>query len=355
MSELQRAQPPPDCGDSLPENPIESAATKGQAELHHSYNFWRALFLASLCCVCCPKVIKLDTDVYFNQLLLGTFQWMIDEDVQEDDGSSGTGTGSGSGSSSGTGSGGTGGTRPTSLGGTTYAPGSGTRIIQRGGDKEPDPDPERQGDKSHRGTSTVSTRPNGRQFLCPFFFQGRLGIACDCKFNRIGDVRQHLYRKHRQPIHCPICGHTFLTEQDSAAHITQDSCTEVAFNLAGVTRDQWGAICECAQAAPHTINGRDVERWFAIWEILFPGEPRPPSPFVDVSIFMMRFRDDLQRFFGQGRGWDVILEQIPLETPHIHPGYRQGLHNVFNVLAERLIAFVEEEEERPEEVNRAPP
>ncbi|KAK8073184.1 hypothetical protein PG994_004083 [Apiospora phragmitis] len=351
MSQLQRANTPQSSGDSLGKDPVEDpieAATDDQTaqpELHHSYNFGRALVLASLCCVCCPKAIKSDTHVYLNQLLLDTFQWMIHE-AQEDEGGSGPSSSNGSGTASG-------GTCPTSLGGTTAA-NSAARNFQRGSDKDLDPDPERRGDKSHRGTSTASARPACRQFLCPFFFQGRLGVACDGKFNRIGDVRQHVYRRHRQPIHCPVCGRTFTSEPDSTAHINQQSCIEVVCHIPGVTRDQWADICDRAHAAPHTVNGGDVERWFAIWDILFPGEPRPPTPYVDVSIFMMRFRDDLRRFLGQGRGWDVILEQLPLEMPGVHPAYRQSLHNVFDAMADRLIAFVAEEE-RPEDDNRAPP
>lgn len=345
MSELQRAAAPPNRGDSLPETPIEPAAIQDQAELHHSYNLWRALIFASLCCICCPKGIKSDTGIYLHPISFHIFQWMVHGEAQEDDGSSGTGTGSGTGS---------GGTGPQSLGGTTYATTAGTHNLQRGGDKDPDPDPERRGDKSHRGTSTASTRPNLGQFLCPFFFHGRLGVNCDCKFNRIGDVRQHIWRRHRQPMHCPVCGETFVAERDATAHINQQSCTEVAFDLAGVTRDQWGDICERAQAAPHTVNGGDVERWFAIWDILFPGEPRPPSPYVDISIFLMRFRDELQRFFDERRGWDVIFEEIPAGTPYVLPGYRQGLHNVLGRLAGRLIVFVADEE-RPDDDNRPPP
>ncbi|KAK6857284.1 hypothetical protein PG995_007471 [Apiospora arundinis] len=239
------------------------------------------------------------------------------------------------------------------LGGTTATNPSGgaqqPNLPKGNGDER---DPERGGKKSQRNkASAVSGRQPSRQFACPYLFGGSLRHHCCRGFNRIGDVRQHLFRCHRQPAHyCPTCGRVFDDEQSSGAHIRQQNCSPAAFNFPGMTSDQWIDISTRAQAPPHTVPGGDAARWYIIWDILFPGAQRPPTPYINGSIFTVRLRDFAQRFLDNDGAWGLVYDLIPWWLPNVHPDYRQELHDAFEALIGRLVASAEAED-RPDNVD----
>jgi hypothetical protein len=51
----------------------------------------------------------------------------------------------------------------------------------------------------------------------------------------------------------------------------------------------------------------EPERWFAVWHILFPDHPRPPSPYyIDVGSSDLR----LFREYARGRGRTLLLQEL---------------------------------------------
>jgi len=68
-----------------------------------------------------------------------------------------------------------------------------------------------------------------------------------------------------------------------------------------ITRTQQGEL--------HKKSKADTERdkWFDIWDILFPGVPRPPSPFIDESV-----SEDFRRLreYAGRRGRILLLQQL---------------------------------------------
>ncbi|KAK7972178.1 hypothetical protein PG988_006312 [Apiospora saccharicola] len=307
----------------------------------NSFNFLRNFLLAYWCYLWCPKTIKSGPETDLARKFLDDFPCVFEVDGACEDGtSSRTGTGS---------------TNQTTLNGTTATNTSwgAPRKYQKGNGKD-NQDPDGRGNKSLRdGTSIVSASQGDKQLVCPWFFQGRWGEVCNQKCRRIGDVRQHIFRRHRQPLHCPSCGLTFDSEAASGAHIAQQACARADFYHAGVTRDQWADICARAQAPPHTVNGGDEERWFQIWDIVFPGQPRPRSPYIEGTILTMQFGNIAHRFLDEGGAWDLIYELFPRGTPNVHPEYRQQLHQLAEDLIGRLIARAGEED-RSHDFNRAP-
>ncbi|KAK7974533.1 hypothetical protein PG989_016381 [Apiospora arundinis] len=251
-------------------------------------------------------------------------------------------------------------TGPTSYGGTTFATGSSwgfPQNSQRGNGK--DKEPKRGGDDSNRDGSFISSsQKTGPLWACPYFiFALIFGELCPdaCHgFSRIGDVRQHIDRRHRQPPHCPSCGRTYAARQkrELEAHINQRRCTPVPFELPGVTDDQWDEIRARGRAAPHTVNGGDSERWFQIWDVLFPGVERPPSPFMNGSILTMRSRDFTQRFMQEGRGWSVINQFYPMAPEN--PRFVQGLHDLIKDALESYVTFVGERDDGSNGHNHQP-
>ncbi|OTA61252.1 hypothetical protein K449DRAFT_423205 [Hypoxylon sp. EC38] len=124
---------------------------------------------------------------------------------------------------------------------------------------------------------------SGPHWACPFYLHnGQENWRClDFKLKRIVDVRQHIYRKHVLPIHCPICGVEFANEYLRVEHINASYCQQRQFNLSGATADQLVAM---SRAARDGTASTDEERWFEIWHILFPGIPEPESPRVPSGL-----------------------------------------------------------------------
>lgn len=87
-------------------------------------------------------------------------------------------------------------------------------------------------------------------------------------------VKQHLDRYHLPPIHCPTCGEVFKKRSERDEHIRDLGCERRDFSHPGMTLQQQEALKRTAR------NVTQEQRWYAIWDILFPGEPRPASPYV---------------------------------------------------------------------------
>ncbi|KAI0471198.1 hypothetical protein F4859DRAFT_110270 [Xylaria cf. heliscus] len=147
----------------------------------------------------------------------------------------------------------------------------------REGDNQP---PESQ-NKPQSGLSNAR-----RPFGCPFYFHNKEEhqFCLNYELKRIGDVRQHIYRFHVQPSHCPRCGIVFqddITYEQRDTHERQRICEATShFRLySGATSEQ---LLSMRNAAAHRGSSTEEERWYAIWEIMFPRIPRPPSPYVDI-------------------------------------------------------------------------
>ncbi|KAK7917299.1 hypothetical protein PG985_010907 [Apiospora marii] len=72
-------------------------------------------------------------------------------------------------------------------------------------------------------------------------------------------------------------------------------CTPTAFHHKGFNTDQWGELCARSAAAPHSVQGGDRERWYQIWDILFPGTDRPSSIYTK-SAFRVQLDTALQKY-----------------------------------------------------------
>ncbi|KAI8952596.1 hypothetical protein F4801DRAFT_214188 [Xylaria longipes] len=86
-------------------------------------------------------------------------------------------------------------------------------------------------------------------FGCPFYFHDPEEHQ-DClnhELKRIADVRQHIWRFHVQPSHCPLCGIVFHTDINYAqrdAHLLQQICevTSDVTRCPGATSDQLASM-----------------------------------------------------------------------------------------------------------------
>ncbi|KAK0620545.1 hypothetical protein B0T14DRAFT_233851 [Immersiella caudata] len=160
--------------------------------------------------------------------------------------------------------------------------------------------------KKPRRSHTV-TLPARKVLACPFWkldparYRQCLKLECFWEVNR---VKQHLTRKHVEPkIYCDMCKLTFRDEPTKITHLRQDraTCVYKPWTERLITRSQQGEL--------HKKSKADTERdkWFDVWDILFPGVPRPPSPFIDESV-----SEDFRHFreYAGRRGRTILLERL---------------------------------------------
>jgi hypothetical protein len=87
-------------------------------------------------------------------------------------------------------------------------------------------------------------------------------------------------------------------------HVRHPGCTtsDPASRLEGVTRQQSRDLSHKALA-----RSSESECWFAIWDILFDGQPRPASPYMDMEISaeLYTYREVLAN-----RGPAVLREEL---------------------------------------------
>lgn len=162
-----------------------------------------------------------------------------------------------------------------------------------------------------------SRKPTRRTFACPFYLHDRIRHS-DClniSLRRLSDVRQHLLeRAHNQVVHCPVCGITFAgrtaeARQRRDAHVQAATCVPSSspFNYPGITEDEEQRIREIARNT-RTTHYNEVQRWYMIWDFLFPGAPRPDSPFLTDVPDIQRVVDWTDAIFG-GDLWQELPNQ----------------------------------------------
>lgn len=151
------------------------------------------------------------------------------------------------------------------------------------------------------------------------------------------DVKLHLWRKHRLPHHCPVCYDQFETASETNAHIVQRSCElRQRSSLEGVSEDQ-----KIKLMRKDKIPGSREDKWRAIWDILFPGEP-PPSPYPEGEDALIC----LVREFWEEKGQVVVsgfLEERGMLGWEVKDEER-GLAALYALVLERMVDDIYEEE-----------
>ncbi|KZL64300.1 hypothetical protein CI238_00603 [Colletotrichum incanum] len=142
-----------------------------------------------------------------------------------------------------------------------------------GNESESNSEPEPLGSKA----KTRKSKSKRLRFACPYLkWDPFHHLKCLCQHQESSRrVKQHLLRTHQQSIHCPICYRVFEMRMDCDEHVRAGSCIAGMHSLPeGMTQDQQ------AQLEGITANSEDG-KWFAMWDILFPGAEHPGSPYVD--------------------------------------------------------------------------
>ena len=101
-----------------------------------------------------------------------------------------------------------------------------------------------------------------------------------CCLRDISRLKQHLYRVHSKPsYYCGSCFQSFKSREDLDQHARQRPPCEISDSRFAdrMTDSQFQAIKR------RVLRGDPPELWFNIYSILFPGAPKPPSPYVSSA------------------------------------------------------------------------
>lgn len=144
--------------------------------------------------------------------------------------------------------------------------------------------------KPPRPTKRPTLSPNrsrARILACPFWkFDSQTNRACfRMKLSRIGDVKYHLNRKHKQPAaeYCQRCWIAFENRAHKNAHLSDETGGTCRYNPAARPAGIDNAMA--VGLSKKSKRDQSIEdRWFAMWDIVFPDQPRPSSPYIDDSL-----------------------------------------------------------------------
>ncbi|KAI1474293.1 hypothetical protein F4774DRAFT_415002 [Daldinia eschscholtzii] len=96
----------------------------------------------------------------------------------------------------------------------------------------------------------------------------------------ISRVKQHLRRYHERPPYCPVCWEVFREENGYESHMQSRSCSaRPKPDLEGVT-----AVQQKQLERRSNKQLSKSEQWYAIFTILFPGQPHPDSPYLESDL-----------------------------------------------------------------------
>lgn len=189
-------------------------------------------------------------------------------------------------------------------------------------------------DETDSGPRRVEATTLRLLFACPFW-KSHSNHWRDCfkyKLKRIRDVKQHLRRIHAACCYCVRCGQDFHRREDLDTHYGSiPSCDARQFQRKWLSEVQKESLAK--RSDPRCT---DEEQWFAIWDIVFPGELRPDSPYLDGDL-----SEDLNSFreFFMTQGPMIIQEMEEIQGIHgtVHERYllQMGLGRIYNQWASR--------------------
>ncbi|KAF2477218.1 uncharacterized protein BDR25DRAFT_339195 [Lindgomyces ingoldianus] len=149
----------------------------------------------------------------------------------------------------------------------------------------------------------------------------------------ISRLKQHLARKHRIPTHCPSCSLKFESELERDQHIRARSCEILPpRNWDGIDQSQKRQLEQ--RVSPGKTK---EENWYIIYEILFPGKPRPRSPYVDAPL-----SDDLLalREFAAIEGPNIVSDLTRNELPESLRPNEQEIQSFLESIFQDAVALL---------------
>ncbi|OTB03871.1 hypothetical protein M426DRAFT_23394 [Hypoxylon sp. CI-4A] len=147
-----------------------------------------------------------------------------------------------------------------------------------------------------------------RSLACPFAKSDpRKHHACFSKrLTRIRDVKQHLARKHTPEHYCIRCSAIFPNQEDLRAHVGN---AEGLFCVPSSSLDGISQQKHLQLSRKSNPKLPEDGQWFSIWDIIFPGQKRPSSAYMDFG-----FSEDLcsYREYSRNRAVAAVVGGLQL-------------------------------------------
>lgn len=147
---------------------------------------------------------------------------------------------------------------------------------------------------------------------CPFYRKdARTYHSClNYKLRRIKDVKQHIFRTHKQPdFYCARCYKVFPGSVDRDSHIRKASCNmRSKSHFPGISEEQRKAL-----SLPQSRGKPVPTQWHEMWDIISPTELH------DKSCYLGNHWEEIAlvlRSFWEGKR-DAILDGLDAEPDRI--------------------------------------
>ncbi|KZL71831.1 hypothetical protein CT0861_10333 [Colletotrichum tofieldiae] len=226
-------------------------------------------------------------------------------------------------------------------------------------EQHPDGSGDANGHKRRKPDTANDKNKGGLSLACPFYKEdGRKHHKClQLQLSRIRDVKQHLSRKHMQPHFCPSCGRTFRALEDQREHIRLRTCDNGNFLPPdGITQDQQKDL---SARVDRKLQERD--QWFAVWDIVFPGKPRPESPYVygpfhEVATCFLKFWQERGRqiYFNHLRSNSALLPRSGSDETRCLARQNSFMNDIINQFIETSVPVFREQETQDSSLDSSP-
>ncbi|KAK0614651.1 hypothetical protein B0T14DRAFT_528850 [Immersiella caudata] len=176
-----------------------------------------------------------------------------------------------------------------------------------------------------------------KMLACPYWKKdsGKYAYCFKWKFKEVKRMKEHLRRCHSK-IRCPRCQEDFCDTDSRDLHIRAGGC-ELQPDIIDERLNE-SQIRKLG--ARGSSKQTQYDRWYVVWDILFPGIPKPDSPFIDDDI-LCEFREYCSR-----RGRDIILDhmrtsedwhQVYDEERFRRESWREIFNGIFDAAFERWL------------------
>ncbi|KAH7000679.1 hypothetical protein EDB80DRAFT_866686 [Ilyonectria destructans] len=152
-------------------------------------------------------------------------------------------------------------------------------------DNPGDSDDEGSGDE--RGQSNDDAAEDKTRFWACLFYASdpHNHFRCLGKYSikRFSDVVQHLERCHalHESFYCPKCWRQQISRAGRDYHIRDCSSPNLPPRPGRLYDDELAEVKERLKSLRGYTN---EDKWFAMWDMIFPGRPRPDTPYVEQGM-----------------------------------------------------------------------
>ncbi len=169
---------------------------------------------------------------------------------------------------------------------------------------------QKQHPKKQKVNAPTEEKPN-LLLACPFWkLDSQTHDRCfKCILSNTSRVKQHLHRNHSPKFYCQRCYAIFPNQETLDQHVQVQvvTCPRHESSFAQITYQQ-----RLQLSIKSKTNLSETDQWFAIWDILFPGQPRPSSLYIDANLSadLCRFRE-----FAEADGPDIMTAEMQRNLP----------------------------------------